>query len=138
MSIRKSLLAAANNATDIPIALGDMLSDPSRFLTGLSVQCDLYVCHLARSSSRKFEALNAIASARKAASLVEGLEQAVAIEFAEVLWMQGEHALAIEQMRYIQTQLVKSSKGLRKEQQGQLGCVLGTLVSMAKQSSRQS
>ncbi len=131
MSIRKSLLSAAINATDTPIALGNMLSDHSRFLTGLSAECDLYICHLARTSSRKAGALNAISGARKAASLLHGsLEQAVLTEFAQVLWMRGEHALAIDQMRYIQTQLVASSRGLKKEQQGQLGGILGTLVSL--------
>ena len=85
------------------------------------------------------EAVNAIAGARRAAAELEDITQTeVAREFAQVLWMKGEHALAIDQLRRIQFQLKAVRSNHQKEDLNKLASVLGTLVSMDERNKWRS
>jgi ataxia telangiectasia mutated family protein len=136
VAIRKSLLSAANSRAKEPAALGNMLSERSRCLNSLTVACELSICALARKSLRAPEAINAITDARRAASELDDItQQGVAEEFAQVLWMKGEHALAIDQLQRIQSQLRAKRSNHQKEDSNKLASVLGTLVSKEQESN---
>jgi hypothetical protein len=129
-------LCATNSIGKETKALGNMLSERARCLNRLTVACELSISALARRSLRTPEAVNAIAGARRAAAELEDITQnEVALEFAQVLWMKGEHALAIDQLRRIQFQLKAVRSNHQKEDLNKLASVLGTLVSMDERTN---
>lgn len=96
---RLSLIRSAR-ARESKNLLGDLMSTQSEGLVKLEISSQLRLSELARQEGNLQAAVNAITAVR---SLEDGStpSNAAQDEFSQVLWAQGEHALAIQHVRTI-------------------------------------
>lgn len=106
--------------------LGDLSSPLGDGLAALEVNSRLRFCQFARQEGNSQAAINAITA-------VQNIEDAnpsakATDEFGAVLWMQGEHALALQQVNEMLEGLESMSGGLSQDQSRRLGVLLGRQV----------
>lgn len=95
---RVSLIRSAR-AREKQNLLGDLVSTQSEGLAKLEISSQLDLCELARKDGKLQAAVNAITAVRQLESGLATPSNAAQDEFSEVLWAQGEHALAIQHVR---------------------------------------
>lgn len=106
--------------------MGDLSSPLSDTLASMQINSRLRFCTFARDEGNAQAAINAITAVQH----LEGANpSAKAIdEFGAVLWMQGEHTLALQQVNEMLEEL-EASSGLSEDESRRLGVLLGRQVS---------
>ena len=94
LSVRLSLIRSAKSHEEWQ--LGDMLAERGRVLLQLERQCLRQLGDIARQRKNLDAAIRILAEQQ---SLTASDAADHVGEFAEVLWMQGDHALAIDQLK---------------------------------------
>ena len=130
---RTSILSAAQ-ARENQNFLGDLTSPLSEGLANLEISTRLRFCRFAREEGNGQAAINAITAIQH----LEGTAASAATsdEFCAVLWMQGEHALALQQVNEMIGTLQVSAGVKRDESQRRLGVLLGRQVKLPLRCGR--
>lgn len=122
MAARRSLIAAARSR-EAPQVFGDLDTPRLALLNTLDVQALLRTGQLARAEGNIQASTNALVAATKLDSPTVVRSEAVQDEFAQVLWAQNEHMLAIQHVD-------ERVKRVRKADDagGRLAVLLGQMV----------
>jgi ataxia telangiectasia mutated family protein len=95
MATRRSLIAASRSR-EAPQVFGDLHTPRLTLLNTLDVKALLRTGQLARAEGNIQASINALVAATKLDTSTEIESEAVQDEFAQVLWAQNEHMLAIQ------------------------------------------
>lgn len=121
---RLSVISAARQRESHNL-LGDLSTPLSEGLTALEISSRLEFCRFAREQGNGQAAMNAITAVQH----LEGrrVSPAAMDEFGEVLWMQGEHTLALQHVDEMKMDVERLPKDGKSE--GRLAILLGRQVS---------
>lgn len=121
---RISVISAARQR-EAQSLLGDLSTPLSDGLANLEVRSRLEFCRFARAQGNGQAAMNAITAVQH----LEGRQVSAGAmdEFGEVLWMQGEHALALQHLEEMMAATERLGKDAKHA--GRMGILLGRKVS---------